>query len=234
MKFKILIVDDEVKILQTVAEYLILEAFDVVTESSSLNAIRRIRMEEKYDLILLDWMMPDKNGLEVCKEIRKYSDIPIIFLTAKSDEYDLLLGLELGADDYIKKPFSMRELVTRIRVILRRVKSGLLKKPENTSLRYGKLELDKVKCKVFLSDEEIICTTTELKLLETLMMTPERVFTRAQLLEASFGDAYAGYERTIDTHIHNLRKKIKQVDTQFEGIETVFGLGYRMGGSDAI
>jgi DNA-binding response OmpR family regulator len=230
MKKRILIVDDEEKIVNTISEYLIQEDFEPLPELNGENAIRRLKSGEMVHLVLLDWMMPVLSGLEVCKQIRTFSDVPIIFLTAKTDEYEKLLGLELGADDYITKPFSMRELVTRIRVVLRRYPLlSVSGSAANEQIVYKELVIDPERHKVWLRGEEVVCTHTEFKILSTLAAHPGRVYSRSQLLEVALGEEYIGYERSIDTHIHNLRKKMKAVYPEFAGIRTVFGVGYTLG-----
>ncbi|MGA9174450.1 MAG: response regulator transcription factor [Thermoactinomyces sp.] len=232
MKKRILIVDDEEKIVHTISSYLEQEDFEPLPELSGENAIHRLKNGEMVHLILLDWMMPELNGLEVCKQIRAFSDIPIIFLTAKTDEYDKLLGLELGGDDYITKPFSMRELVTRIRVVLRRypvLSANGTSLSSDKRIVYKGLVIDHQRHKVWLHGKEVVCTHTEFKILSTLGAHPGRVYSRSQLLEMALGEEYIGYERSIDTHIHNLRKKMKAVCPEFAGIRTVFGVGYTLG-----
>ncbi|MBA4495446.1 response regulator transcription factor [Paenactinomyces guangxiensis] len=230
MKKRILIVDDEEKIVSTICDTLAQEDFEPLPELNGENAIHRLKSGEKIHLVLLDWMMPGISGLEVCKQIRSFSDVPIIFLTAKSDEYDKLLGLELGADDYITKPFSMRELVTRIRVVLRRFPvSSVNGAADEERIVYKDLIVDPAQYKVWLQGNEVVCTHTEFKILSTLAAHPGRVYSRSQLLEIALGEEYIGYERSIDTHIHNLRKKMKAACPLFAGIRTVFGVGYTLG-----
>ncbi|SFI58073.1 response regulator transcription factor [Thermoflavimicrobium dichotomicum] len=228
MRRNILIVDDEQKILDTVSKYLMQEGFYPKTVSSGEKAIKYISQGNEADLILLDWMMPGLNGIETCREIRRFSDVPIIFLTAKTDEVDKLLGLELGADDYITKPFSMRELVARIRVILRRVGRNHSKEEEEEFIRFKELALSPCQYKAWLGEEELILTQTEFKILSILAAHPGRVYSRSQLVEMVLGTEYLGYERSIDTHIYNLRKKMKEIAPDFVGIRTIFGIGYTL------
>ncbi|RAL24326.1 response regulator transcription factor [Thermoflavimicrobium daqui] len=224
----ILIVDDEQKILDAVSNYLIKEGFYTQTMTSGEKAIDYVSKGNIVDLILLDWMMPGKNRLETCREIRQISDVPIIFLTAKTEEFDKLFGLELGADDYITKPFSMRELVARIRVILRRVER-MSTKVEEELIRFQGLVLSPQQHKAWLEEKELVLTQTEFKVLLILATHPGRVYSRSQLVEMALGAEYLGYERSIDTHIYNLRKKMKEISPYFIGIRTVFGIGYTLG-----
>ncbi len=226
---KILIVDDEPKILDTIGRYLEKEGMVPRTALSGKQAIQTLQTKEQIDLVLLDWMMPGMNGLDTCREIRKFSDIPIIFLTAKTDEYDKLLGLEIGGDDYITKPFSMRELVTRIRVVLRRANRNPSQDTLDEKICYGGLVLEPYQYKAWLFETELHLTQTEFKLLHILASKPGRVYSRSQLVEMVLGAEYLGYERSIDTHIYNLRKKMKQISSDFTEIRTVFGIGYAFG-----
>ncbi|MFD2169687.1 response regulator [Tumebacillus lipolyticus] len=228
----ILAVDDEETLQRIVKNYLEQEGFTVLTASDGSGALKLVEQVE-VDLVLLDWMMPGLNGLEVCRRMREFTDVPVIFLTAKTDELDKLLGLELGADDYITKPFSMRELAARIRVVLRRMKRGNAAATAAGSgqeqLVRGRLTIELAKHAVLLDGKALTLTPTEFKLLVTLASAPGRVYSRLQLLEIALGEEYAGYERSIDTHISNLRKKIEQDVSQPQMILTVFGVGYKFG-----
>ncbi|QKG84129.1 response regulator transcription factor [Kroppenstedtia pulmonis] len=228
MEGKILIVDDEIQLLDSVSRFLRQEGFKTETMSDGRKA-PLILKESSADLVLLDWMMPEKSGLEICRDIRSFSDVPIIFLTAKSEETDKLLGLELGGDDYITKPFSMRELSTRIRVVLRRVRKQetIPDKPE--IIQRGSITIDPSRHQVWIATQELVLTPTEYQLLIVLVRTPGRVYSRLQLVEMVLGEEYLGYERSIDTHIHNLRKKMEQAAGKKEWIQTVFGVGYKFG-----
>jgi len=229
---KILVVDDEEKIISLISNYLKQEGFQVYTALNGQEALQLIQAEPGIDLILLDWMMPGLNGIDVCKKIRTFSEVPIIFLTAKSEEFDKLIGLEIGADDYITKPFSMREMVARIRVILRRMQKGQSESNVQESpnmIERGQIKVDLSKHYVEVRGEPITLTKTEFKLLTVLIQRPGQVFSRLQLLEIVFGEEYAGYERSVDTHISNLRKKIDKDPANPEYIQTVFGVGYKFG-----
>jgi two-component system OmpR family response regulator len=227
MSKKILIVDDEEKIRELINKYLVKEGFEVIEAADGYQALE-LMVSQKPDLIVLDWLLPGINGLEVCRQIRQKSAIPIIMLTAKTEEIDKLLGLELGADDYITKPFSLRELTARIRVVLRRIDpSGEIKK---SSIKIDDLEINLDRHEVLSNGENITLTPTEFKILGILFSSPGRVYSRLQLLDAAFGYAYEGYERSIDTHIRNLRKKIEPDPENPRYILTVYGTGYRSGG----
>jgi two-component system OmpR family response regulator len=228
----ILIVDDEEGIVHIIENHLMKEGY---LTCRALGGHEAVEMAERHhiDLILLDWMMPGMNGLDTLRRIREtVGEIPVIFLTAKTDEVDKLLGLELGADDYITKPFSLRELVARIRAVLRRwvkIRSMVPEDQDAGVLVRGGLRIDVAKHSVYANDAEIALTPTEMKLLHTLAAHPGRVFSRLQLLEIALGMDYEGYERSIDTHIWNLRKKIEPDPGHPVYILTVFGVGYKFG-----
>jgi DNA-binding response OmpR family regulator len=229
MSGTILIVDDEEKIRSIVTNYLKQEGFKIDEASNGQEALQRLKDTSRdYDLVVLDWMMPGISGLEACRKIREFSEIPILFLTAKTDEVDKLVGLEIGADDFITKPFSLRELAARIRVILRR-----MQKVQRVSVEFilvrGEMAIDLNRHIVKVNQEEVVLTPTEFKLLHTLASSPGRVYSRLQLLTLCLGEEYAGYERSIDTHISNLRKKIEKDPAKPTYIVTVFGIGYKFG-----
>ncbi|TCP58260.1 DNA-binding response OmpR family regulator [Tumebacillus sp. BK434] len=228
----ILVVDDEETLRGIVRNYLEQEGYAVLEANDGAGALAVLR-RSAVDLVLLDWMMPGMSGLEVCRKLREFSEVPVIFLTAKTEELDKLLGLELGADDYITKPFSMRELAARIRVVLRRLQRAqgeAVPLPEkNEQLVRGRLTVDLARHAALLDGVPVTLTPTEFKLLVTLAASPGRVYSRLQLLEIALGEEYAGYERSIDTHISNLRKKLERDPGQPELIVTVFGVGYKFG-----
>lgn len=224
---KILIVDDEIKVVEMVEGYLRGEGFLTLGITNSEETLKKIDSFHP-DLVILDVLMPGINGFEILKEIRKTKDIPVILLTAKSEEVDKVLGLEIGADDYITKPFSLRELVARIRVVLRRLKKEE-KEVQESALQFDRLTIFTERMEVEKDGKSIALTPTEYKLLETLARHPKRVFTRMQLLE-TLGEAYMGYERVLDTHISNLRKKIEEDPSHPQYIITVYGVGYKFGG----
>ena len=219
----ILVVDDEKRLRELVQAYLAGEGFRVVTAPNGQEALFVAR-HEKPDLIILDLMMPEMGGHEFMRVFNKESDIPIIILTARLEENDKVLGLELGADDYVTKPFSMRELTARVRAVLRRVG----KQPvESEILRVADITLDRVGRIVIVGEKHVDLTPSEFDLLATLMAAPGRVFSRLQLLDRLQDSAYEGYERTIDVHIRNLRTKIEPDPSHPRYVETVYGAGYR-------
>ena len=221
MPKKILIVDDEPQIVEICRDYLKAAGYETVTANNGTQALSLAR-REKPDLIVLDLMMPEMDGLDVCREIRRDSDVPIIMLTARVHETDKLIGLELGADDYITKPFSPRELVARVRVVLRRVTNN----PESDIIRVGDISLDRAHYEVHSPDKTIPLTSTEFEILATLMSQPGRIFSRAQLLTATHGITFESLERAIDSHIRNLRRKLEPAEL----IVTVHGVGYKFEG----
>lgn len=221
---RILIVEDEIKILQAVADFLTGEGF----QTTALNDARQaagMALSGNYDLIVLDLMMPNVNGLEICRQIRQTSNIPVIMLTARSDEVDKLIGLEMGADDYITKPYSPRELAARIRAVLRR--TGQQPPVRREVLKIGPVSIDITRFEAWVEGAPLSLTPSEFKILQLLMEHPGQVFSRLQLLESVYGDAYEGYERTIDTHISNLRRKLDLGASQSSLIRSVYGVGYK-------
>lgn len=219
----ILVVDDKANIRSMVRDYLTEENFRVVVAENGQQAIYTAR-QEKPDLILLDIMMPQMDGYEFLRTYRKEQNTPVILLTARMDETDKVLGLELGADDYITKPFGMREMVARIRAVLRRAGADL---PVDEVLRIGGVRLDKGNHEVRVNDQLINLTPSEFDLLAYLMAAPGRVFSRLDLLEELQGTTFEGVARTIDVHIRNLRIKLEPDPSHPQYIETVFGVGYR-------
>ena len=224
---KLILVDDEPEILTLVRDYLTREGFTVLTALNGLDGMQLIE-REKPDLVLLDWMLPGLSGLDMCKRLRETSTIPIIMLTAKSEEIDRVLGLEFGADDYIVKPFSLRELAARIKTVLRR-SSGVSQETTSSLLIRGELSLDVSSHKVQKRGQEIFLTPTEFNILHLLASRPGTVYSRLQLLRQAMGEEYLYYERSIDTHVSNLRKKIEDNPSDPKYVETVFGVGYRFG-----
>ncbi|MBQ3509701.1 MAG: response regulator transcription factor [Peptococcaceae bacterium] len=228
MKDVILIVEDETNIRANIAEFLQAEDFETLMAKDGEEAIA-IFDEQQPDLVILDLMLPKVDGLEVCKHIRRDSDVPIIMVTARDEEIDKLLGLELGADDYITKPFSLRELKARIKAVLRRTKSGSGRMFVEEILTFGTLEVDIGRREVKQHGEIIDLTPSEYAILVTLCQNVGRPYSRLQLLNATLGESYAGYERAIDTHVSNLRKKIEPNPQKPIYILTVYGLGYKFG-----
>lgn len=229
MQKKILLVDDDLKLLDVLEPFLRNEGFATMRAQDGLEALTLLMKQP--DLIVLDIMMPHLDGKEVCRRIRQISQVPIIMLTALDEEADKLESLDLGADDYIAKPFSMRELVARIRAVLRRASGPLADTPPQTQkLAAGGLVLDSLRHTVQLDGKMLELTPIEFTLLEVLMRHPGQVLNRLQLMEQSHGFAFDGYERTIDAHIRNLRRKIEQDTRKPTYILTVYGVGYRFGG----
>ncbi len=219
----ILVVDDKANIRNLVRDYLEAEGFHVVIASNGREALYVAR-REKPDLILLDIMMPEMSGYDFIKAYRKECETPIILLTAKLDETDKVLGLELGADDYVTKPFGMKELTARIHAVLRRALRSPL---EPDTLKSGSLYLDRSSRTVTVDGEPAFLTPSEFDLLYVLMSAPGRVFSRSDLLLKLQGTTFEGVERTIDVHIRNLRTKIENDPSHPQYIQTVFGVGYK-------
>jgi DNA-binding response OmpR family regulator len=221
----ILVVDDEPKITQLVRDYLERAGFAVLVAYDGKKALS-LAKTEKPDAVVLDLGLPQLDGLDFTREFRKTSNAPIIMLTARSDESDKLIGLELGADDYMTKPFSPKELVARVRVVFRRIENALTASAE--MIRVMDLTLDVPRMRVSAENREIEeLTPTEFELLATLARQPGRVFTRAQLLDAIHGVAFESYERAIDAHIKNIRRKIEVKTSEPQYILTVYGVGYK-------
>jgi two-component system alkaline phosphatase synthesis response regulator PhoP len=219
----ILVVDDEPKIVKQARDYLEKGGFQVAAAGDGKMALAVAR-HERPDLVVLDLNLPEMDGLDVCRALRRESDVPIIMLTARVEETDRLIGLELGADDYITKPFSPRELVARVRAVLRRVRGGI---HQPGLIRAGDLLIDLHGYRVTRAGEVIKLTRTEFNLLVTLAQHPGQAFSRAQLLDRLHGVAYDGYDRSIDAHIKNLRRKLEPDPAEPRYLLTVYGVGYR-------
>jgi DNA-binding response OmpR family regulator len=220
----ILVVEDEMKIARLVRDYLEHAGFGVTVAGTGESAIASAR-GRRPDLVILDLGLPGRDGLDVARELRKSSQVPIVMLTARGDESDRIVGLELGADDYVVKPFSPRELVARVRAVLRRTESAREGPPE--ILRVLDVEMDVPKMRVFVGGRPVELTPTEFQLLAAFMREPGRVFTRAQLLDAAHGVAIESYERAVDAHVKNIRKKIEPTPARPRYLLTVHGVGYR-------
>ncbi len=232
--YRVVLIEDEEKIGQMIKNYLEKEGMTVYWGRDGARG-KELMKDHFPDLLILDLILPDIDGLEFCRKLRhckKSRDIPVIMLTARSQETDRVLGLETGADDYITKPFSLAELAARIRAVMRRTgnqegeQENLREKRDKFVLR-GDLEIDIDSHYVKKAKKEIILTPTEFNILSLMARHPGRVFSRLQLLESCLGEAYSGYERSIDTHIRNLRKKIEDDPAHPTRIVTVFGLGYK-------
>jgi DNA-binding response OmpR family regulator len=219
----ILVVDDEAKLRQMIRVYLEQENYRVVEAGNGRDALFVAR-DTKPDLIILDLMMPEMNGYDFMRAYSKEAETPVIMLTARVEDQDKILGLELGADDYVTKPFNVRELTARVRAVLRR---GQRASNEPDLLRAADIVLDRTKVTVSVGKREVDLTRSEFELLAVLISSPGRVFSRLDLLDRMSGDAYEGYERTIDVHIRNLRSKIESDPKHPKYVETVYGMGYR-------
>jgi DNA-binding response OmpR family regulator len=224
MSQKILVVDDELDIVKVVRAYLEQSGFRVVTALDGQQALAVFRHEQP-DLVILDLNLPKLDGLDVCRAMRRESNTPVIMLTARVEETDRLIGLEIGADDYIVKPFSPREVVARVRTVLRRSSAVVPDQP--ASITIGDLVIDPVKHEVHLANRLIDLTPMEFNLLQALAAQPGRAFSRMELLDAAQGEAYEGYERSIDVHIKNLRQKLGDEPRAPTYILTVYGIGYK-------
>ena len=218
---RILVVEDETKIAEIVKAYLEKDSFEVTVAHTGGKAVSLLK--EGFDLIILDLMLPDMDGEDICETIRKDSDLPIIMLTAKSDEDDRIAGLGLGADDYVVKPFSPRELVARVKALLRRAKGT----KEIKSFNNKDLVIDSLRFEITKKGSVVVLTPTEFKLLQCLSDRPGQVFTRLQLVNVILGYDFEGYDRTIDAHIKNIRHKIEDDQRNPSYIKTVYGIGYR-------
>jgi DNA-binding response OmpR family regulator len=225
MNKKILVVDDEPRIVDVVQAYLERDGYRVLTAADGKTALNLAR-RERPALVILDLMLPEMDGLEVCRTLRQESNVPVIMLTARTEETDKLIGLELGADDYVTKPFSPRELVARVRAVLRRaVATG--EAAEISTLVHGDLVIDPLRHTVTRAGQPIALTPTEFALLLALAQSPGRVFSRLQLMDRALGESYEGYERTLDAHIKNLRRKLEPDPAHPRYVQTVFGVGYK-------
>jgi len=219
----ILVVDDEPKIVKLTRDFLEKDGFRVISAADGVTALQ-IARREKPDLVVLDLMLPGMDGWEVCRALRRESDVPVIMLTARSEESDQVVGLELGADDYISKPFSPRTLVARVRALLRRTQ-GRMKPP--VMIRSAGLEIDLQGHRVQVDGNDVHLTPNEFKLLAALARHPGQLFSREQLVDHLHGDSFNSFDRSIDSHIKNLRRKLETDPSNPRFIETVYGEGYR-------
>ncbi len=223
MNETVLVVDDEPKIVKQARDYLERGGFRVVDARDGKTALVRAR-GERPDLVVLDLNLPEMDGLDVCRALRRESDVPIIMLTARVEETDRLIGLELGADDYVTKPFSPRELVARVRAVLRRVQGGVY---QPGLIRAGDLTIDLQGHRVLRGGESVHLTRTEFDLLVTLAQHPGQAFTREQLVNRLHGVAYDGFDRSVDAHMKNLRRKLEADLSEPRYVLTVYGVGYK-------
>jgi len=223
---RVLVVDDDTKTVELVKLYLKRDGYKVIAATDGVEALKLARQTHP-DLIVLDLMLPGMDGLQVCRTLREESDVPIIMLTARTTEDDRLQGLDLGADDYVTKPFSPRELAARVRAVLRRIpEEALMRGPEE--VHYGELAVNFSKHQARMMGKLLNLTPIEFKLLGIMTREPERVFSRAQLIDLSVGYDFEGFDRTIDVHIYNVRRKLESVPGHSVRIKTVYGTGYKL------
>lgn len=223
---KVLLVEDEVKLAAVLAEYIQASGFEVQTRHDGTGIVEEVK-HSPPDLILLDLMLPGKDGIDICREIRGFSEVPIIMVTARVEEIDRLLGLELGADDYICKPYSPREVLARVKALLRRSTWTSRQQPETSAISLG-LRLDTDRFQAYLNETLLDLTPVEFRLLQTLAANPGRVFARDQLMSKIYSDQRVVTDRTVDTHIKNLRKKMEPHLSGDELIKSVYGIGYKL------
>lgn len=220
---KVLVVDDDVKTVELVKLYLNRDGYRVITAYTGTDALKMAR-EDHPDLIVLDLMLPGMNGLDVCRTLRQESDVPIIMLTALTTDDDRLTGLDYGADDYMTKPFSPRELAARVRAVLRRLPGE--RGPEK--VQHGDLTIDFLKHEAYIEDKPLNLTPIEFKILGALVKEPGRVFSRAQIIESALGHDFDSFDRTIDVHILKLRRKLEPEPHHPKFIKTIYGAGYKL------
>lgn len=223
----VLIVDDDIKLVELLQLYFQKEGFIVFTANEGLAALK-IAREKEPDILVLDLMLPGLDGWDICRTLRKDSEVPILMLTARDEESDRLVGLEIGADDYVTKPFSPKEVVARAKAILRRTKQTTVK---TVPVRMGDVVIELEQHLVTKGGQPVELTPTEFKILELLAVNPGRVFSRLQIAEQTQGYSFESYERTIDAHVKNLRRKMEDNPKEPEYIQTVYGVGYRMAGN---
>lgn len=222
---KVLVVDDEKLIVKGIRFSLEQDGMEVECAYDGEEALEFAKRNE-YDLILLDVMLPKLTGLEVCQQIREFSNVPIIMLTAKSEDMDKILGLEYGADDYITKPFNILEVKARIKAIMRRTRAKEVDKKDEHMIAVSDMKMDRESRRVFIQNEEVNLTTKEFEVLELLIMNPGKVYSRDNLLKLVWGEDYPGDVRTVDVHIRRLREKIEQNPSEPKYVQTKWGLGY--------
>lgn len=224
-KRRVLVVDDDENIVKLVSMYLEKDGYRVDSAFDGREALVQFR-RSKPDIVVLDLMLPELDGLEVCRTIRQQSEVPIIMLTARTTESDKLVGLDQGADDYVTKPFSPRELLARVRAVLRRAAGDESSGP--VELRAGDLVLNMREHVAYVRGDQIALTPTEFGLLRVMLQSPGQAFSRAQLIERAFGNDFEGFERNVDVHINSLRKKIEDQPADPNYIKTVYGVGYKL------
>ncbi|MCL1068346.1 response regulator [Shewanella olleyana] len=224
-KMKVLIVEDEPKIAQVLVDFLSLEGFDSQVLHDGLNAVETIK-QGHVDFVILDLMLPHKDGLTICKEVRQFSNIPLLMLTARVEEIDRLIGLEIGADDYVCKPFSAREVVARVKTILRRIETTPLTNEDEIAYKHLLINIQRFKCNV--SSVEVDLTPVEFRLLHTMLKRPGVVHSRDSLMQVCYVDDRVVSSRTIDSHIKNLRSKLTVNSTQGNLLHSIYGVGYKV------
>lgn len=227
MPTTILVIEDEPSIMENLRYALETEGFATLTATTAAEG-KRLFAQGSCNLVVLDVGLPDGSGFDVCREIRKTSQVPVLFLTARSEEIDRVVGLEIGADDYVVKPFSPRELTARIRAILRRFQNASATAPQKSDATNGAFSIDEDKCKVLYRGRPLSLTRYEYKLLCLLIRRPGHVFSRDQLMEMVWDDPAASFDRTVDAHVKSLRSKLKAIDPSHDPIETHRGLGYSL------
>ena len=225
-QYSVLIVDDDVKLVKLLQTYFAKEGYITYIANDGLDALQVVR-ERKPNLMVLDLMLPGLDGLDVCRKIRKDNDIPIIMLTARDEESDRLIGLEIGADDYVTKPFSPKEVIARAKVILRRANKEVVR---SEPIKAGTLIIDLERHQITNGHQIIDVTPTEFKIMELLAGNIGKVYSRLQIVEQTQEYSFEGYERTIDAHIKNLRRKIETNPKEPQYIQTVYGIGYKFAG----
>jgi DNA-binding response OmpR family regulator len=234
MSVKILLVDDEPQVIEFMETFLRGEGYDIITASTGPEAVQQAKSEHPA-IVVLDWMLPGMSGIDVCRELRKLGNMGVIMVTARTEEADKILGLEVGADDYLTKPFSLRELAARIRSVLRRITSqssspGTTDSTDSSdTINYQDLSISEAQCRVWKNGQEITLTPTEFKILLTLASRPGIVYSRLQLLQMAMEDDFLNDERTVDAHISRIRKKIEDDPAHPKYLHTVYGFGYRFG-----
>lgn len=229
----ILIVEDEKGISKIIKSYLEKEGYNVFQAFDGKEGLNYFENEE-IDLILLDLMIPEISGEELIKEIRNKSNVPVIMVTAKVNEEDIINGLKLGADDYMTKPFSPKELVQRIKTVLRRIEKYNIPRADIIKTTDGRLEMDLEYNRFFKDGKEVSLTKNEFQIVKTLFSNPNKIFTREEIIEITFGFDYDAYDRAIDTHIKNIRQKIEDNPKKPSYIKTIYGMGYKSGGVDDV
>ena len=222
---KVLVVDDEKVIVKGITFSLQQDEYEVDCAYDGEEALHKAK-ENSYDIILLDLMLPKMDGLEVCREIRGFSQVPIVMLTAKSEDMDKIMGLEYGADDYVTKPFNILELKARIKAILRRSAGSQEKEPQNNVITNGEMSLDTVERRVYISGKEVRLTSKEFDLLELMMMHPNKVYSREELLRKIWGSEDSSDGRTVDVHVRRMREKIEKNPKEPAYVHTKWGTGY--------